>query len=235
MQYRNRQNTMMSLFGMIIGLLGASLTFTIRVFPKIVVDIQLILLAGGFLALMAMMIIGMLRSSVLLMKVAAIPVTFGVVMTSLFVYHSGVYHFIMAAGGFTEYQDNMVNTDVIFGNLMPMMQTGMWISAIPLFIIGFMMLRKVNKQPPKNLEQYVPSTGRIIDIVSTGMRINRRRVHTVVVELRSSHHDITEVQRDMVFDVKEYSIFTIGSEYRLLVHPDKPEDFYFDFGSQGIY
>ncbi|MCH4889605.1 hypothetical protein EZV73_18630 [Acidaminobacter sp. JC074] len=226
-----KANTIITILGVMIAILAGSLSLTVSILPLYLVKTQLFLIAGIFLTIMIIIVVRMLLNPNWLVKTATFPVIFALIMASLIIYYSGFYDFILAATGMVEYKDS-ANTDMVF-KLMPILHVGIWVSLIPLFIGAFMTFRNVNKTLPRNLDKYLPASGRVISVEETDIYMNRSAVYKVTLEIRSAVSDIYEASRKLTISIDRVDLLVVGSEVRLLVHEDKKDDFLFDMG-QGV-
>lgn len=224
----------LSIFGVLAGVLGASLSLTVRWLPKELVIAQLIAIAVLVVLVFAMMVISMLRSKQIIVKLAALPVMFAMVTSGLMVYYSGFHRFILAAGGHIEYDSSIVNTDIIFDILMPMMQIGVWVTVIPVFIAAMIMILRTNKGQPKSKDKYIPGYGRIVNVEATDIRINRRPVYRFTVEIRTHLSDVYTATRDMHLTYEHSDLLIPNQEIRFFVHERKKTDFYFDINGEMV-
>lgn len=225
-----KSNIFIMVLGVMVALLSALLPLSISFLTESLINLQLILIALLLGCILFVLIVRMLLDKRWIMKMAAIPVIFAVVMSGLIIYFSGFYHFIMAAAGITEHYDP-ADPEILFNTLMPIMQIGIWISTIPVWVAAIMTFKRVNKHAPKKLEEYLPALGRIISVERTDTYVNKRLVYKVKLEVRSSISDIYEVTRELAVSEESLSLLTPQTDVRVLVHEEKKSDLYFDLGN----
>lgn len=187
-----------------------------------VIKIATVLVLVTFILLLASLIV----HPQLIIKISAIPVTYVFFMIGYILNKSNALNIFKAMISASEIP--MVSSLSHSGNLgyMFMLNIGLFISFIPLIIVGIFKVVKLNRKHSIDFSSYYLKSGKIISVEDTHLKLNKVKVYKVSIAVGSEYqHNIT---KEIALPYHVIHSISIGKLVNLRVNPSNANEIYIE-------
>jgi hypothetical protein len=213
-------NIVISVIGLLIALstmilllmndfLPVSIIKALPIFIFILIELMLLITA-----------IQMLFAKLIIAKLAAIPMILVMFLVAFFLINMPIYQLLMSSLIGVAYEVDINQMFDTMSTGFKYFHIGIWVSVTPIFIAGLWTMKQTTQKIPKNIDDYYPTTAKVLSCGFTDVIINNIPVYRL--ELEVVHYEgIYTVTKDI--RIRSYSLlaFTQNSYVNVLIDPDK--------------
>lgn len=216
---------------LILGILTAIIMGTLP-FVRMMVSLELAVMMLGtgvvlFVFSMLMIIISMVINPQLLVKLAAIPVMYAIIMIGYILHELNVFNiFKVMLGVQMENPEQVFQTTTSFGKLSWILHGGVWICSIPLVVVAILKVIKLNKQKNIDFSTYETTQGTITEVIDTHTMINKIKVYKISFNISYYNNETYSVTKEMKVPIHIIHSIAIGKVVTLKVNPKNKKDVY---------
>ncbi|MCT4508505.1 MAG: hypothetical protein N4A48_07045 [Tepidibacter sp.] len=221
----------LNIVGMLLGILTAITLGTLPLIRMVVSpNASVLILTVGvvFFALaMVLIIVSMLLSPQILLKLAALPVTYVIVMIGYMLYKLNVYNiFKMMLGAEVVNPEQVFSSTASVGSLSMFLHVGVWICCIPLIVMAIIKSINLKKGKHQDFSNFDTAKGFIVKVKDTNMRINKTKIYKISLKIHYSQQEKYEVTKEFLVPAHMLHVIAIGNEVDLKINPKKKKDVY---------
>ncbi len=218
---------------LIFGLLAAIIIGTLPFLRTVVsVDVSVMMLTVGgicFIMSMIMIVISMITDSQLLIRLAALPVTYVLVIMGYMVHQLNIYNgFKVMLGAQVPNQEHIFESTASLGKLSLLLHGGVWICLIPLVVAAVIKTRKLSKRNNIDFSTFDTTQGKITNVIDVHTKINRMKAYKISLNIPYYQGQSYEVTKEFLVPIHVIHTLAIGKEVTLKVNPEKIEEVYIE-------
>lgn len=180
-----------------------------------------------FVIAMTALLTSMVLSPQLMIRLAVLPVAYALVMSAYMLYKLQIHTMLIGIlGGTVPNPDVVMNPAVSVTKLSMMLHGGVWISAIPLVLVGIVKAIKMTKRSRIDFSTYNETKATITNVIDTHTKINKVKSYQISLHIPYYEGESYEVTKDFLVPAHMLHTITLGREVTLKINPQKKTDVY---------
>lgn len=196
------------------------ITMGLKSFLPTKVSIGLLIAIGIiFVIMIVAMLVSFLFSSNWMSRLVMLPVGYSVCFAGYMFYNMGVHKMLLNSYGIETEAVDSERIFYIMRNIFPKAMGGIWIAAAPLFIYVLVKYFAMTKNTVKNLDSFIPTTGRILDLQPTTMLVQGRRAYEITLEYMTSQGENITQTKSSVVPEHLLHLVVVGQQVGVLMDP----------------